>query len=81
MVEDWGEKSSLIAGIRFLTFPHLKIVDVDFRIISKAQKIVEPYRLKPRDAIHAACVPIYCNGVIISSDLDFDVIEDIKRRF
>ena len=76
-----GEKSSLIAGTRFLTFPHLKIVDADFRIISKAQKIVETYRLKPRDAIHAACALIYCNGEIISSDSDFDVIEDIKRRF
>lgn len=71
-----GKKNSLIAGTKFLKFPHLKIVDVDFRIISKAPKIVETYSLKPRDAIHAACVT-YCNGEIITSDSDFDVV-DIK---
>ena len=76
-----GKKSSLKAGTKFLKFPHLKIVDVDFKIISEAQKIVETYNLKPRDAIHAACTLTYCNGEIITSDSDFDVVEDIKRTF
>ncbi|KYK33949.1 MAG: twitching motility protein PilT [Theionarchaea archaeon DG-70-1] len=76
-----GKRNSLKAGTKFLRFPNLKIVDVDLKIISKAQKLVETYSLKPRDAIHAACALIYCDGEIITSDSDFDVVEEVKRKF
>ena len=69
------------AGTTFLRFPNLKLVDVDLNAISKAQKLVETYSLKLRDAIYAVCALIYCDGEIITSDSDFDVVEEVKRRF
>lgn len=69
------------AGKVLLAFPNLKFVNVDFEIISKAQKIAQGFNVMPRDAIHAACALEYCNGEIISNDLDFDGIIGLKRKF
>ncbi|MGC1122102.1 MAG: type II toxin-antitoxin system VapC family toxin [Candidatus Methanofastidiosia archaeon] len=74
-------KDSLTAGKKFLTFPNLRIVDVDVKIVSRAQKIVETCGLKPRDAIHAACALTYCNGQIITNDSDFDKVKGVKGNF
>jgi predicted nucleic acid-binding protein len=76
-----GIKESLVAGEKFLTFPNLKVVDVDSTILSKAQEIVKTYKLKPRDAIHAASALKYSNGQIITNDSDFDVVKEAKRKF
>jgi len=69
------------AGKFLLTFPNLKFVNVDFGIISNAQKIAQRFNIMPRDAIHASCALEYCNGEIISNDLDFDGITGLKRKF
>ena len=66
-------------GGRFLIFPNLIFVDAKKEIILKAQKLIEEYNLKPRDAIHAATA-LYLNiDEIISEDADFDKIKELKR--
>ncbi len=76
-----GFEACVAAGRSFLSFPNLKIVNVDLEITSIAQRIVEEFKVMPRDSIHAACALKYCNGEVISNDSDFDAIEGIGRRF
>ncbi len=66
-------------GEKFLTFPNLKIVNVDRKVVGRAQELVEQYDLKPRDAIHVACA--IENGIreIVSTDNDFDRVKEIRR--
>jgi predicted nucleic acid-binding protein len=74
-----GVKIAIEEGRRFLKFPNLKIVSVDEKIIREAQKIVEKYKVKPRDAIHASCAVKNKVKEIISDDPDFDKIKEIRR--
>jgi len=70
---------SLEQGRRFLEFPNLKFLSVKKSTVFVAHKLLERYRLKPRDALHAA-VAIE-NGLteIVSYDRDFDVLKELKR--
>lgn len=63
----------------FLEFPNLKFLSVKKSTILVAHKLLERYKLKPRDALHAA-VAIE-NGLteIVSYDIDFDVLKELKR--
>lgn len=74
-----GTEIAIKEGSRFLEFPNLKILDVNEKVIDRAQRLIEKNKLKPRDAIHIAC----CieNGIdkIISDDPDFDDIKEVKR--
>ncbi|MEM0266646.1 MAG: type II toxin-antitoxin system VapC family toxin [Archaeoglobaceae archaeon] len=70
---------SLEQGRRFLEFPNLKFLSVKKSTILVTHKLLERYKLKPRDALHAA-VAIE-NGLteIVSYDSDFDVLKELKR--
>ena len=72
-------ENAISEGKRFLRFPHLEILAVDHIIIQKAQELIEEYRLKPRDAIHAATALVNNINQIISDDEDFDTIKKLKR--
>ncbi|MEM2368534.1 MAG: type II toxin-antitoxin system VapC family toxin [Candidatus Bathyarchaeia archaeon] len=72
-------ESSLEQGRRFLSFPNLKFLAVKRSIILKAQELLEKYKIKPRDAIHAATALENKITNIASYDKDFDVIKEIKR--
>lgn len=74
-----GTKIAIEEGKKFLEFPNLKILSIDEKVIKEAQKIVERYKLKPRDAIHAGCAIKNNIREIISDDPDFDKIKEIKR--
>lgn len=74
-----GEKESVDEGKKFLNFPNLKILSIDEKIISEAQKLLEKYNLKPRDSIHAACAIENNINEIISDDPDFDKVSELKR--
>ena len=52
---------------------------VDERVIKETQRIVEEYRVKLRDAIHASCAIKNRVREIISDDPDFDRIKEIRR--
>lgn len=70
---------AVIEGKKFLIFPNLIFVDAKKETIMKAQKLVEEYDLKPRDAIHAATAINLNIREIISEDDDFDKIKELKR--
>jgi len=75
----FGSEPSIKLGRKFLEFPHLKLLDVKRSVVFRAQRLMEKYKIKPRDAIHAATA--LENGIetIVSYDRDFDKLEEIKR--
>ena len=74
-----GPDDAVSAGYKLLAFPNLKFVDVDEAVVYKAQLLVERYRLKPRDAIHAASALIAGERTIVSDDSDFDRVRELER--
>ena len=76
-----GFDEAIRIGKIILRMPFLKFAPVDFDLIEGAQKLVEKYRIMPRDAIHATLALKYCDGRIISNDKDFDVIDKLDRSF
>ncbi|MEM2150255.1 MAG: type II toxin-antitoxin system VapC family toxin [Candidatus Bathyarchaeia archaeon] len=75
----FGLEPSIEQGKLFLSFPNLKFLAVKKSIILRAQEILEKYRVKPRDAIHAATAIENKITNIASFDKDFDIIREIKR--
>jgi len=75
----FGLKPSIELGRKLLEFPNLKLLNVKRSVVLRAQKLMEKYGIKPRDAIHVATA--LENGVetIVSYDRDFDKLEEIKR--
>ena len=47
-------KPSIELGRKFLEFPNLKLLNIKRSTVLRAQKLMEKYEIKPRDAIHAA---------------------------
>ena len=74
-----GTETAIKHGKHFLDFPNLRLLRVDSGILSTAQKIIEKYNLKPRDAIHLACCLENDIDEIISDDSDFDHFKETKR--
>ena len=72
-------EKSAIAGEIFLNTEHLNFINVSYETILSANDLIKKYRLKPRDAIHAACALRKNVFTIISDDNDFDVLKEIKR--
>jgi len=66
-------------GERFLRFPFLQRAKVDDLILMQAQKFIEKYDLRPRDAIHAATAVSNRCRAIVSDDPDFDRVKEIAR--
>ncbi len=64
---------------KFLTFPNLSLVTIDSSVIMNAQKIMESYGLKPRDAIHASTALVSGQKTVISDDQDFDKVKGLRR--
>lgn len=78
----WKKRGKIVAiteGEKFLRFPNLIFVDANRRVISRAQKLISKYNLKPRNAIHASTSLHHNVTEIISDDSDFDKIEEIRR--
>ena len=75
----FGLKPSIELGRKFLEFPNLKFLNIKRSVVFRAQRLMEKYGIKPRDAIHAATA--LENGVetIVTYDRDFDRLEEIKR--
>jgi uncharacterized protein len=70
---------AITEGRRFLEIPNLKIVSVDENILYSAQKLIEEYKIAPRDAIHASTA-IARNAIeFITDDSDFNKIKEIRR--
>lgn len=74
-----GRKTSIREGKKLLELSNLRFIRADERVMVKAQKLTERYKLKPRDAIHAASAIVSGCTEIISDDSDFDSVEELKR--
>jgi len=62
-----------------LSFPNLRLLGVKKSTVFRAQELVEKYRMRPRDAIHAAVALENKITTIVSYDKDFDEMKEIKR--
>lgn len=79
LMREIGRINAIEESRKFLTMPHLSFIDVDYSIISKAQELIEMYKVDPRDAIHAATAILNGCTEIVSDDKDFDVVKELKR--
>ena len=61
--------------------PFLVFLNVDYAVCEDVQKLADKYKLLHRDAIHATLALKYRDGVIVSNDADFDVIEGLRKFF
>ncbi|HME51802.1 MAG TPA: type II toxin-antitoxin system VapC family toxin [Candidatus Lokiarchaeia archaeon] len=52
--KEFGLETARNKGREFLSFPHLKFIEVTITLIARSQDILDQYRVKPRDAIHLA---------------------------
>lgn len=74
-----GDRDAVEQGRKFLTFPNLNLVTIDSSVLMNAQKIVEEYGLKPRDALHAGAALVSGQRTVISDDQDFDKVRELRR--
>ncbi|MBI4176320.1 MAG: type II toxin-antitoxin system VapC family toxin [Candidatus Aenigmarchaeota archaeon] len=74
-----GKEKANVEGRKFMEFPNLRFVPADFQIISEAQRLMEKYGIRPRDAIHASSALSKGLNKMVSEDADFDSIREIKR--
>jgi predicted nucleic acid-binding protein len=66
-------------GKKLLGFPNLEFINVDEGTLTLAQKLLDKYKLSPRDSIHvASAIGRKIKGVI-SDDEDFDKVKEITR--
>jgi len=75
----FGFDPSMEVGKKFLSFPNLRLLGVKNGTICTAQELMEKYKIKPRDAIHAATALENKVTEIVSYDKDFDEINGINR--
>jgi uncharacterized protein len=76
----FNSELATLEGRRFLEFPNIKIISVDANVLYLAQKLIETYKIAPRDSIHAATAIIKNTTEFMSDDSDFDKIKEIKRK-
>jgi uncharacterized protein len=74
-----GKADGMCQGQKLLGFPNLEFVNVDERVLTHAQKLMENYKLAPRDSIHLACALARKASHLISDDEVFDKVKEIKR--
>ena len=75
----FGFELSAEASKKLLAFPNLKLLGIRKSTVFKAQELMEKYKMKPRDAIHAATALENKITEIVSFDKDFDEVKEIKR--
>ena len=75
-----GIEKALEAGQALLAFPNLEVVAANKEIAFMALQIIEEFRLDPRDAFHAATAIIEKADCIVSNDLHFDRVKNLKRQ-
>jgi predicted nucleic acid-binding protein len=74
-----GRRDGIAHGQRLLGFPNLKFINADENILAQAQKLMDKYKLTPRDSIHVASTLSRKIKQIISDDEDFDQVKEISR--
>ena len=74
-----GYADSVEIGRKLLAFPNLRLISVSSEVIIEAQRLMEGYRLSPRDSTHCASALLRGVKLSISEDKDFDVVKELVR--
>jgi predicted nucleic acid-binding protein len=74
-----GRNEGINQGRKLLGFPNLEFISADENVLTLAQRLVDKYKLNPRDSIHVASALRKRTKSIISDDTDFDQVKEIKR--
>jgi predicted nucleic acid-binding protein len=74
-----GRTEGVSQGRKLLDFPNLQFVTADENVLARAQKLMDKYKLSPRDSIHVASALEKRTKIVISDDADFDEVKEIKR--
>ena len=75
-----SRNDGIAQGQKLLGFPNLVFISVDESVLAQAQRLMNKYKLSPRDSIHAASAIGKRIKTVISDDEDFDQIKEIKRN-
>jgi predicted nucleic acid-binding protein len=75
-----GIEKALEIAEATLNFPNLEIIPANKEIASAALQLIREYKLAPRDAIHAATALMEKANCIVSTDVDFDNVKELKRK-
>lgn len=75
-----GRNEGINQGRKLLGFPNLEFVSVDENVLIHAQRLLDKYKLSPRDSIHVATALHKRTKMIVSDDQDFDQVKEIKRN-
>jgi hypothetical protein len=74
-----GRSEGISQGQKLLGFPNLQFVAADENVVTHAQRLMDKYRMSPRDSIHVASALEKRIRSVISDDTDFDQVKEIKR--
>jgi len=74
-----GINEGISQGQKLLGFPNLQFVTADENIITHAQRLMDKYKMSPRDSIHVASALEKRTKSVISDDTGFDQVKEIKR--
>lgn len=74
-----GRNDGITQGRKLLGFPNLQFINADENVLTTAQKLIEKYKLNPRDSIHVASALDRRIKTVISDDEDLDIVKEIKR--
>jgi len=74
-----GRTEGVNLGKKLLGFPNLKFIPTDSSIVSRAQKLMEKYKINPRDAIHIASALDKKIIEVVSDDSELEIIKETKR--
>ena len=74
-----GRSEGINQGKKLFGFPNLEFITADIHVVCRAQKLIEKYKINPRDAIHVASALEKKIKDVISDDSDLNVIKEIQR--
>ena len=74
-----GRNEGINQGQKLLGFPNLQFVTADENVIIQAQRLMNKYKMSPRDSIHLASAIEKRTKSVISDDADFDQVKEITR--
>jgi len=74
-----GRSEGINQGKKLLGFPNLKFISTDSSVVSHAQRLIDKYKISPRDAIHVASALERKIIQVISDDSELDIIKETQR--